>query len=668
MMRPGNGICFFHPVLMKITRLLLLLILAGPMLLHSQERMPAPEEIPDEDPDTLDKDKTLVIFKDGRRLLGRMARRSGNLRKIVTDLTEVWYHKDLALSETPAPADPPVIYRQNEEGSDSRKELQPVVYNLTFGHWQQDFSLGFTCEDPKLGDIEDIFEVKRFSANMLYLDATTHRWPHAWEAPAACFQLFSRLPEVQSFDESLERARFLRQGNFFEQARTWLSNLTPEDDKQTALVAAETRRLDEAEKVSLQRQQLRHQGLSPRERPSLQEPLPPEHAKSLTQWWNDGADPSRVKALGSSLKTLEGLTGDRLAVALQHLDPAAKNITPGEAQERHWTWNGEDRHYSVWLPKDYDPQKLYATVVALHGQTGSDSQYLPTWLPAAQEHGMIIVSVEYIYGREWGYLFDQKDMEAVMGALADARWNFAVDPDRTFLIGHSQGGHTNFDISQSYVNEFTASAPYIGAPYYTTSQLVHQQNYPMYIVDGDSDGPAPKYCRKGIGILLKEDSPSVYVQYTKRGHEGFSEEFDDMWLFLAAQFRNRTPWPEKIEVHYARGCEGARQWLRIPDGLITTQKLSARSKGALLTLTGKWSKRKISLKVDKRLKGKSIEVLVPHWYTPDPKKPLEIKVNNKKTFSQVISGFNPTDMLREVARRKDRFTPVRQVLTVDVPK
>jgi len=121
--------------------------------------------------------------------------------------------------------------------------------------------------------------------------------------------------------------------------------------------------------------------------------------------------------------------------------------------------------FIVRVPADYDAARAWPLVVFLHGagECGDDGRQTQVGLGpalAAQPERwpcLALMPQKPRRDREWE---DYEDL--VLAAIADARAQWNVDPDRIALTGLSQGGHGTWVIGARHGDLFSCLAPVCG--------------------------------------------------------------------------------------------------------------------------------------------------------------------------------------------------------------
>lgn len=256
------------------------------------------------------------------------------------------------------------------------------------------------------------------------------------------------------------------------------------------------------------------------------------------------------------------------------------------------------QYYAIMEPADYDPDKEYAMIFALHG-AGSKGLWHLGQYQGNDWAFMVGPTNRRRYGfdwQDWGRL----DALEVYDLMLE---KYPIDPDRVSLTGHSMGGHGVWHVGLTHPDLFCCAAPGAGwtnHEYYvpwtwqksgmfaepwqlsvrnqalrTDNQLARVENalnLPFYIFQGGADDNVPAFqARLYAKRLTQLGYDHVYHEYPGGGH-GWDEVINgDTFNCVATPeiiefFRThvRNPYPEKV---YYRApdlsANNGAYWLRI---------------------------------------------------------------------------------------------------------
>jgi predicted peptidase len=222
-----------------------------------------------------------------------------------------------------------------------------------------------------------------------------------------------------------------------------------------------------------------------------------------------GASPQSLPQGPSS--ALGGPNGERAQ--------AQQTGAKGDQQRRYFFAEaGSEMPYRLFVPQSYDPATKTPLVVALHGFGGNQDYFfaalaeLPDLL---EQRGFIFVApMGYSTGGWYGAPLDipgdrprssgqapppvtqsVEEMQRerylsetdVMNVLALVRREYNVDPDRTFLMGHSMGGMGTYVLGQKYAEQWAAIAVMSGTLADATYDLPRLRNMAVMLSAGEQE-------------------------------------------------------------------------------------------------------------------------------------------------------------------------------------
>jgi pimeloyl-ACP methyl ester carboxylesterase len=105
-------------------------------------------------------------------------------------------------------------------------------------------------------------------------------------------------------------------------------------------------------------------------------------------------------------------------------------------------------HYYLYAPQDTIMEPRPA-IVFLHGSEGNFKAYAWVWSKFAKEKGCVIIFPSYGFGN-----WDGDGIEHVMNSLADAKTRVAINQDKIYLAGLSNGGKGVSLLAEKYSDLF----------------------------------------------------------------------------------------------------------------------------------------------------------------------------------------------------------------------
>jgi poly(3-hydroxybutyrate) depolymerase len=223
---------------------------------------------------------------------------------------------------------------------------------------------------------------------------------------------------------------------------------------------------------------------------------------------------TRVKAVLLATLVLFGAAG------LAAQDDAVRGAT-GD-QQRHYFFEaaGQELPYRLYVPETYDPTQPAPLVVALHGYGGDQDYFfnsvkeLPSLL---EQHGFIFVA-PMGFARDGWYgaplhvpgsaprsgggptpapertpeeetRYRALSEQDVLNVIDLVRQEYRIDPERTYLMGHSMGGFGTWWLGQKHAETWAAIAPLSGVLPGLDYQLPRLQDVAVHVSIGGAENP-----------------------------------------------------------------------------------------------------------------------------------------------------------------------------------
>ena len=205
----------------------------------------------------------------------------------------------------------------------------------------------------------------------------------------------------------------------------------------------------------------------------------------------------------------------------------------GDQQRQYFfTEAAAEMPYRLYVPKSYDPAKPTPLVVALHGYGGNQDYFFTAFeeLPELlEQRGFIFVApMGYSESGWYGAPLDIPGNRArssgqpppavtqsveemrrerhlsetdVMNVLALVTQEYNIDPDRTFLMGHSMGGMGTYVLGQKYAAKWAAIAVMSGTLADATYDLERFRNMAVMLSAGEQETPVVEAAKAQLAAL-----------------------------------------------------------------------------------------------------------------------------------------------------------------------
>jgi pimeloyl-ACP methyl ester carboxylesterase len=277
----------------------------------------------------------------------------------------------------------------------------------------------------------------------------------------------------------------------------------------------------------------------------------------IREYLNGGSTPEREQAFGYIKEEAGGL--EAVAQLLAHMKPAVPAGEPlADRPDRYQLQvQGPGSEpavtYLIQLPPEYNPYRLYPTVVTLCGEGDTADKQIDWWADYAARQGYIILAPAWTVEHQRQYGYSAREHAAVLGPLRDACRRFAIDTDRVFLSGHSIGGDAAWDIGLSHPDLWAGVIPIAAqADRYCNLYWRNARYVPFYVVSGSLDGTRFVHNALDLDRYLHNGFNTTVIEYQGRGHENFREEI--LHVFDWMGYFHRNFFPHKF------ACQTMRPW------------------------------------------------------------------------------------------------------------
>ncbi len=171
--------------------------------------------------------------------------------------------------------------------------------------------------------------------------------------------------------------------------------------------------------------------------------------------------------------------------------------------------------YSLYVPEYYDTDEKWPLIVCLHGGYGRGDDYIWTWLRPAQSRGYLLLSPKS-KGVTWSVLQPPVDTKSIRAMVDEVLKEYAVDGNRVYLTGLSDGGTYTYLLGLAESELFAGIAPIAGELSPATDGMLRQKQglgLPIHVVHGVHDFIFPvESIRSSVGLL---EHIGYDVQYTE---------------------------------------------------------------------------------------------------------------------------------------------------------
>lgn len=217
--------------------------------------------------------------------------------------------------------------------------------------------------------------------------------------------------------------------------------------------------------------------------------------------------------------------------------------------------NGNSLPYHLYFPKDYDPQKKYPLLIALHGagEIGSDNKsQLNNMKNLFNCNGDLLAQgfVLCPQSNAWWNLDYAEDgdeggtLGSVLHLLEDLQDTYSIYKNRIYVTGLSMGGYATWDLLQDYGHLFAAGIPICGGG--NASKATALKNIPIKIYHSlDDDTVHFNSSQKMYDAITAAGGKKVeFIQLDGIGHAAWDYAYADReaisWLYSQEKTENAS--------------------------------------------------------------------------------------------------------------------------------
>jgi phospholipase/carboxylesterase len=151
----------------------------------------------------------------------------------------------------------------------------------------------------------------------------------------------------------------------------------------------------------------------------------------------------------------------------------------------HVSAGGHHGGFSFYVPENYDAERRWPLIVALHGGSGNGRDFLWTWVREAKSYGYLLVAPTAA-GDTWGAVDDT----GILEILAWMQGRYHLAPDRILLTGLSDGATFGLLYGLAHPRVYRAIAPLCGVfhpAHESLGNLERAAGADVYLVHGRLD-------------------------------------------------------------------------------------------------------------------------------------------------------------------------------------
>ncbi|MFZ1291189.1 MAG: alpha/beta hydrolase-fold protein [Melioribacteraceae bacterium] len=224
------------------------------------------------------------------------------------------------------------------------------------------------------------------------------------------------------------------------------------------------------------------------------------------------------------------------------------NLPPGYEEREH-----NEMRFGLFIPPNYNEEKKYPLILALHGKLDLTSWNLPWYNePIVSNDPCIVVTPKTSNPNlAWGNSNNENhtpEMLTVLEILNLLMKEFNLDENRFYVHGASMGGFGVFNLLAKEPKMFAASFAICGGGSPSTANILKET--PLWIFHGDTDPIIPVEQSRNLykAILLEGGKKVRYKEYPNVGHDSWVNAWNETTIlnWFLSQRKNyslRSPKP-----------------------------------------------------------------------------------------------------------------------------
>jgi poly(3-hydroxybutyrate) depolymerase len=217
--------------------------------------------------------------------------------------------------------------------------------------------------------------------------------------------------------------------------------------------------------------------------------------------------------------------------------PAAPTGTGARVERKTYAFKeagGRETEYALFVPSTYDKARRWPLVIALHGLHSNPQEIIhyAGLTDQAERHGFVVAApmgynphgwygAHKIMGTEPDDPPNLSELSErdVMNVLEIVRADYAIDPDRIYLLGHSMGGGGAFHLAIKYPDVWAGLAAVAPAPVLPAGDAAKFRHLPVILVQGAKDESVNvEWTRPWAREMSKLGMAHEYIEYPQGDH------------------------------------------------------------------------------------------------------------------------------------------------------
>ena len=222
--------------------------------------------------------------------------------------------------------------------------------------------------------------------------------------------------------------------------------------------------------------------------------------------------------------------------------------------------------YGVYVPDDYRGDEPFPLIIYLAGNSGPAIEGVQLGASAFERTGYIVV-----YPNSWGGWWRSATETMVDSLLKEVMRKYAIDPERVYISGLSNGGTGTFDYASLWPQRFSAAVVAMGAGLFGFTEnggdrpfVTNAAHLPMLFLHGKLDEVIPySAATKTVDSLRAQHGDVTIKLFPQRGHEIAPGIGDDGATVDFFEHHTGRIIPKKIDFSVATTAHARSYWVEI---------------------------------------------------------------------------------------------------------
>ena len=224
--------------------------------------------------------------------------------------------------------------------------------------------------------------------------------------------------------------------------------------------------------------------------------------------------------------------------------------------------------YGVYVPDDYRGDEPFPLIIYLAGNSGPAIEGVQLGSPAFERTGYIVV-----YPNSWGGWWRSATETMVDSLLKEVMRKYAIDPERVYISGLSNGGTGTFDYASLWPQRFSAAVVAMGAGLFGFTEtggdrpfVANAAHLPMLFLHGKLDQVIPySATTKTVDSLRAQHGDVEMKLFPRREHEIVPGTGDDGATIDFFEHHTGRFIPKKFDFAVATTAHARNYWVEIVD-------------------------------------------------------------------------------------------------------